>query len=390
MSSGLAIRTIKLSTGEHHPVLVDSGVPLVLPGLWAYDLSLGARFNTVKAYTGDVLQLYRWSQVAGVNLYTQLESLTRLSPSQLRSLARYVTTLADGRPAAQSSCERKLAAISSFLVFAYDHFIAKKTLSLLEQRQAEKNRDSTIARLSKLFVMHSRQSELGIHASANSPQKVDALDAVARPDSPSNPFSEVEIRVRNYCIWRVMLETGARRAEIVLLEIDDVRLGAQPVIAFKQPSLATRSRRKDGASMKTEPRLLPVSNDLAALLEVYLEDWRDSLLKPRRPCTALFPSARDGRRLSVGAINKILGRVRFADAVGPAERVHPHGVRKTALDELSRKDRDERGRSSSSFRDSLTYFAGWSPGSEMPILYLNESIRDSLNRLIREPKRSGS
>lgn len=390
MNSGLAIRIIKLSTGEHHPVLVDSGVPLVLPSLWAYDLSLSTSFNTVKAYVGDVLQLYRWAQLVGMNLHRQFEILKKPSPSQLRALAKFVTTLADGRPAARSSCDRKLVAISSFLVFAYDHFIAKKALSLVEQRQAEKNRDSTIARLSKLFLMHSRQSELGVHASAISAQKVDALDAVARPDSPSNPFCEAETRVRNYCIWRVMLETGARRAEIVLLEIDDVRLGPQPAIAFKRPSLATRSRRKDGASMKTNPRLLPISNDLAALIEAYLEDWRDSLLKPRRPCTALFPSARDGRRLSVGAINKILSQVLVADSSGPVERVHPHGIRKTALDELSRKDRDEKGRSSSSFRDSLTYFAGWSPGSEMPLLYLNESIRDSLNRLMREPRRSGS
>ena len=64
------------------------------------------------------------------------------------------------------------------------------------------------------------------------------------------------------------------------------------------------------------------------------------------------------------------------------------GLFRPSLGELSRKDRDEKGRSSSSFGDTLTYFAGWSPSSKMPRLYLNDSIRDSLNKLMREKRRS--
>lgn len=390
MGSGLTIRAIRLSTGDYYPVLLDSGLPFVLPNLWAYDLSQTARFNTVKAYLGDVLQLHRWAEDSGTCLYREFESLRPLPPRQLRSLAAYMTTRRDGRRAAQSSCDRKFAAISSYFTYAYEHFAAKASLGLLEQRQAEKNKEATVARLSTLFKMLSQQSELPVRASEISKEKICALDGLARPASVNNPFVDQAVQVRNYCILHVMLETAARRAEVVLLEVDDVCLGPNPTLRIKRPTPFEQAKRKDGASLKTQPRLLPISRHLAALLEGFLEDWRDSLLKPRRPTKALFPSSRDGRRLSVGAINSLLKKINSCDTSGLVGRVHPHGIRTTSLNDLSRKDRDESGRSSGAFRDSLTYFAGWSPGSEMPLRYLRESLTDSLNRLMRKSGGGGS
>ena len=48
-----------------------------------------------------------------------------------------------------------------------------------------------------------------------------------------------------------MLETLARRGEVVLIELDDVDLGPSPTIRIKRPSDINRERRLDGASLKT-------------------------------------------------------------------------------------------------------------------------------------------
>jgi site-specific recombinase XerD len=384
----LTLALIRLSTGAYHPVLAEAGCPLVLPNLWADDLALTARFNTVKAYLGDVLQFYRWARKSDINPYMSFDRLKGFSPAALKSLAVYMTTRHDGSRLSRSSCERKCTSIKSYFAFCFDYFIAKRTLTLLEQRQAEKNRDANQHRLDKLFKMRSREGELESSTLSLSDEHAALLEHTLNPASKKNPFSGDVIRVRNYCMWRLMLATGARRAEIALLELDELSLGLRPTVTFRKPSEAASSRRRDGASLKTQPRVLPLSNSLAELLETYLEDWRGQLVNTRRPSPAVFLSARDGRRLSAGALNTILNMAATAALDGGLDpKVHPHRLRTTAMNALSRRARDKDGRVSPEFRDQLIYFAGWGPRSNMPLTYTREAISDALGMLLRNPSK---
>jgi integrase len=386
MSSDLSLKVIHRSDGVLHPILVHRGIPLILPNMWIDDLSLTSRFNTLKAYLHDVLQLYQWAQQTGVSLHESFASLRGLSPSALKSAAVFMTTRRDGDRASQSTCARKAQALRSFFSFSFDYFLAKKPLGLLEQRQSERNREALLAKVDKLFVMRSRHGESTTHSAGLSAPQLAALEKVFDPASEVNPFPSYTLRVRNYCIWRTLLATGARRAEIVLLELDDLDLGERPTITIRRPTLASMNRRRDGASLKTEQRTLPIREGLAGLLETYVEDWRVHQIRPRRPSPALFLSAKDGRRLSCTTINQILKRAAMSAAsVGLSQRVHPHCLRTTAMNTLSRRARDKAGRLDPSFRDSLTYFAGWSPGSEMPLTYTREALSEALGMLLRAP-----
>lgn len=387
MPTDLSLKVIQRSDGVLHPVLLCRGVPLVLANLWIDDLSLTARFNTLKSYLRDVLQLHCWAQRRGLSLYEDFSSLRGLSPNVLKSVAVFMTTKRDGERASQSTCAHKAQALRSFFSFCFDYFLAKKPLSLLEQRQAERNRDRLIARMDKLFAMQSRRGELTTHTAGLPEQQLAVLESVFHPASELNPFVDYSLRVRNYCIWRTLLATGARRAEIALLELEDLDLGKRPTITFRQPSKASVNRRRDGASLKTEQRTLPISDGLAGLLETYIEDWRVRQIRPNRPSPALFLSAKDGRRLFSTTINQILQCAAVsAWPTASGQRVHPHSLRTTAMNTLSRKARDKTGRLDSSFRDSLTYFAGWSPRSEMPLTYTREAISEALGMLLREPR----
>lgn len=389
MANDLTLKVIRRSDGVLHPILTQGGIPLVLPNLWIDDLSLTARFNTLKAYLQDVLQLYKWAEKSGVNLYASFASLRGLPLSSVKSVVLFMTSGRGGVRASQSSCARKAQSLRSFFSFCFDYFVGKKPLGLLEQAQAARNRGALLAKVGKQFVMHSQHGELTTHAVELPDQQIAALEDVFHPASKLNPFSDCALRVRNYCIWRTMLATGARRAEIVLLELDDLALGEKPTLTIRQPSRVSANRRRDGASLKTQPRILPITPALAGLLETYVEDWRIQQVRPRRPSPALFLSAKDGRRLSCTTINQILKRFAVvATSIGLCQRVHPHSLRTTAMNALSRKARDDSGRLDSSFRDTLTYFAGWSPSSNMPGVYTRQAISEALGLLLRAPEKS--
>ncbi len=78
-----------------------------------------------------------------------------------------------------------------------------------------------------------------------------------------------------------MLETLARRGEVVLIELDDVDLGPSPTIRIKRPSDINRERRLDGASLKTRGRIVPITASVAAVLNEYISDHRPKLIKPK-------------------------------------------------------------------------------------------------------------
>ncbi len=382
-----SLRLVRLTTGAYHPVLVDRGRPLVLPNLWADDLALTTRFNTVRAYLGDVLQFYRWARKTNINPYEVFASLRGFSPALLKSMVVYMTTRSDGGRAAQSSCDRKCAAIRSYFSFCHDYFISKRALTLLEQRQAESNRNANLKRIAKLFVMRAQHGETTFNTEELREEELDQIEGKINPASTINPFHSNAIRVRNYCIWRLMLATGARRSEIVLLELDDLTYGKRPTVTFRYPTVLAAGRRRDGASLKTRPRTLPINESLASLLETYVEDWRSTLVKPRHPSAALFLSARDGRRMSSGTLNTIFSVIGRGDEGGVQRKVHPHRLRTTAMNALSRRARDPDGRVSPDFRDHLTYYAGWSPSSDMPLTYTREAISEVLGRLIRKTEK---
>jgi integrase len=185
-----------------------------------------------------------------------------------------------------------------------------------------------------------------------------------------------------------MLETLARRGEVVLIELNDVDLGPSPTIRIKRPSDINRERRKDGASLKTRGREVPISASLAASLNEYISDHRAKLLKPRRPCTALFVSSRDGRRLSARTVNTVLRTV--AACLGLPKfstRIHPHGLRSTGAN-IARKRFENSGAPSINVKDALAYLGGWSPNSESVQQYSRQAISDRLGEIIRKSESS--
>lgn len=382
------IRMIRTASSGLRPYLLVEGVPVILANLWAEDLLQKSRLNTVENYLRDVAIAYEWALSRGSPLEGKLERLAVFSSTELTSLAERLCSTKRGAEASQSTCARRLESIKSFIDFSFEHYVELNRLSLLEQSQAEKNKNKNLRNLHKKVIKIAQQSEPSLPATPLDSSEQALLKSVLSPGDSRNPFNSVQTQARNHCLFLVMLETLARRGEVVLIELNDVDLGPSPTIRIKRPSDINRERRKDGASLKTRGREVPISASLAASLNEYISDHRAKLLKPRRPCTALFVSSRDGRRLSARTVNTVLRTV--AACLGLPKfstRIHPHGLRSTGAN-IARKRFENSGAPSINVKDALAYLGGWSPNSESVQQYSRQAISDRLGEIIRKSESS--
>ncbi|MDR7052948.1 integrase [Pseudomonas koreensis] len=385
------IRMIRTVSGHLRPYLLVEGVPVILVNLWAEDLLRTSRLNTAENYLRDVAIAYEWALSRGAPLERKLERLAVLSTTELTSLAERLCSTKRGAAASQATCTRRLEAIKSFVEFSFEHYAELNRLSLLEQIQAEKNKNKNLRSLQKKIIRIAQQSEPPLPATPlDSSEQALILDILS-PGNTKNPFKNPHTQVRNYCLVLVILETLARRGEAVLIELDDVELGPSPTVRIKRPNDTNRERRNDGASLKTRGRVVPITASLAAALDGYISNHRTKLLKPKRPCTALFVSSRDGRRLSTRTINTILRVVTAGlDLTNSLTRLHPHGLRSTGAN-IARRKLEDSGAPSVNVKDALAYLGGWSPNSQSVQKYSRQAISDRLGEILRksESRKSG-
>ncbi|MBB6155147.1 integrase [Pseudomonas sp. JAI115] len=378
------IRMIRTASNRLRPYLLVDGVPVILANLWAEDLLHKSRLNTVENYLRDIAIAYEWGLSRDSSLERKLERFAVFSSTELTSLAERLCSTKRGAGASQATCKRRFEAIKSYIDFSFEHYVELNRLSLLEQIQAEKNKNKNLQHLKKKIIKIAQQSEPSLPATPLDSSEQALVMDILSPGNSKNPFKSTQTQARNYCLFLVMLETLARRGEAVLIELDDVELGRTPTIRIKRPSDVNRERRNDGASLKTRGRIVPISASLAAVLGDYISNNRAKLLKPKRPCTALFVSSRDGRRLSARTINTILRIVAgILSLIKSSKRIHPHGLRSTGAN-IARKKLENSRVPSINVNDALAYLGGWSPNGQSVQSYSRQAISDRLGELLRE------
>lgn len=368
------------------PYLLRDGVPLILPSLWVEELRIAARPNTLEGYLRDLSIIYKWAESESVNIEERLSSFRGFSSPELTSIARDLCTTKRG-PASRATCQRRLEAIRDYIKFSYDYNIENSKISLIEQVQAEKNRDSQIKKLTKRIARHSNLSPEPGCSTDLTRSEVDVILAAIDPGSRSNCFNEERVKVRNFALIALALETFARRSEIVLLETTDLDLGYEATVTIKKPTPVNQLKRRDGASMKTKGRVIPISPELASILRFYIDHVRDEFLIPKRPTTSLFLSSRDGRRIAAMTFNHILRKIsQIAEVKQLGVRIHPHGLRSTGATEIRRKIDANGVASGIVMEEVLSYLGGWVTGSPMLRRYTKAALSEKLGAMVRGKK----
>lgn len=380
----ITVRKVVRPDGTLWPLVLSNGFPSPLPNLWLLDFGDSLARNTLEAYARDVAWLYESLHREHINIDYRLSQMRGFRKAELTTIANYLTITKNGKPAAHSTTVRRFESVRLFIEYCFDHFTEMQNLSLLEQVQAEKNKNRLLKTLTKKIKFRLSECSSFTPSTALTTSQQTLISLKLSVDHPSNPFSKKELKLRNLCIYEVALATLARRSEIVLLELTDLTLDTNPTILIKKPTPNNKNKRHDGASLKTRGRKVPITNELASLLIQYVSTAREVLLQDGTPSLALFLSNRDGRRLSSNSLNKILSAVEVSiQSPDNRVRVHPHGLRATAANNIRRKMTDN-GLDGEELTEVMSYLGGWVQGSQMVQKYSRDALAERLAKILRD------
>jgi integrase len=198
---------------------------------------------------------------------------------------------------------------------------------------------------------------------------------VIDPASQDNPWSRDHCRQRNRLIVLWLLHLGVRSGEILGLQIPDINFQSNEVLVARRADDIEDPRRNE-PNTKTSDRLLPLSNELAALT-------RDYILTERRRAKGaqlhkyLLVATGSGAPLSKAAFNKIF--VTLQKKCPELEAIHPHLFRHTWNDEFS-KQMDRMRIPEERERKLRSVLMGWSPTSGSAATYTRRHIERTANK----------
>jgi integrase len=211
----------------------------------------------------------------------------------------------------------------------------------------------------------------------------DLLLQIIEPGDPRNPWRDPALRARNYVILRLDYELGPRAGDVLSLKLRDLNLTSlPPSVTFHRRHDDPEDPRARQPVLKTKPRVLYITNELADALA----DW----IKTYRADRARFPAARrhpfllvnkDGEPLGQRGYQRIFEKLRtnFPELKG----VKSHSLRHDWNDRWV----EMQARSSSAADGNLReqcYAMGWSDRSSMPARYSRRAVADSANNRILE------
>ncbi|WP_256822201.1 MULTISPECIES: site-specific integrase [unclassified Pseudomonas] len=205
------------------------------------------------------------------------------------------------------------------------------------------------------------------------------------PGAVENPFPE-RLRLRNWLMIELMLETGIRRGELLKLYATDINQGSQHAyLSINDREHDPEDPRAEEPALKTHGRTVGISTQLYEVYERYIQRERRPLRdgKPMKLLYRyLFISDR-GRPLSIRALSNVLDRLFLT-----IELAHPgllptlsaHDFRHTFADRFLAYLVETRGYDLERATDELRRVCGWSDASTMPRRYASRYLAESANR----------
>ena len=225
--------------------------------------------------------------------------------------------------------------------------------------------EANMNRLVKTLNTISPISQSGSQRQGLTPAAKSRLLQVIDPASPENPWREGSVRKRNHLVIRLLLELGIRRGELLGIKLSDINFRSNEVTILRRADDKADPRTYQPQA-KTLARLLPLSEDLAALVHEYIFNIRAHIRNARRH-EFLVVAIPSGSPLTLGAVNKIFHslRDRFPALL---KEVNAHILRHTWNDDFS-ESMDAAGVSETEEQRMRLYLMGWSKDSKMPALY---------------------
>lgn len=400
------VRLVVLESGERLPLLVEraTGEPLYQPALYVLTQLRAKNLAsaTISQHCWAIMVLCFFLRDRGIDLGERMTMGQLLKLAEVEALARCcrlaVEELVDldteARPISPSkvtSLERirmrrssrsmvkevgaETAATRGQYVAAYLRWLVdlRTTDTVITPHPALSSASATVLRaLAEHLPAKGRDARVVRKGFAKKVRQ--RILEVVDPVSCDNPWIGDHCRLRNELVVRWLLHLGVRRGELLGIQTSDIDFQRNEVMIVRRAD-DVEDPRRDEPNTKTYDRLLPLSDEMAALARNYILKVRSQLKGARRHKYLLVANG-SGAPLGKAALGKIFSELRkkHPDLGG----IHPHLFRHTWNDDFS-EQMDRENVPEDREKKIRALLMGWAPTSGTAATYTRRHVERKAN-----------
>ena len=152
---------------------------------------------------------------------------------------------------------------------------------------------------------------------------------IARPSHDDNPFRAGESRNRNHLMVQLFYDLGLRAGEVLGLWVKDIEFGPKPMLSVVRRHNDPLDPREKQYVAKTQERILPLSQELAAALNHYILYERAKHFNSNNDHSILFVASQapsKGHPLTYSTLEKAFKSIAKVDP-DRLKDISPHAPR---------------------------------------------------------------
>lgn len=385
-SNSWAVRIAVLGSGERLPLLVRGALALPDPDVTEFVLTRlrakGLAANTINAYLHSVAAGLDFLGRRGISVEQRVSSGQYLSLQELRAFAAKCKRGARKLAVHPDEASGRYRRFVEYIIWRAMAQVGRASSELAFERARSavrkfKARTEAVAPQPDRAIK-SPDVTLGLSATQR-----DLLLQIIEPSDPRNPWRDPALRARNYVILRLDYELGPRAGDVLSLKVRDLNLTSlPPSVTFHRRHDDPEDPRARQPVLKTKPRVLYITNELADALADWIKTYRGD--RTRFPASRRHPFLfvnKDGEPLGQRGYQRIFEKLRtqFPELKG----IKSHSLRHDWNDRWVEMQGNSSNAADGTLREQC-YAMGWSDRSSMPVRYSRRAVADSANNRILE------
>jgi integrase len=407
-SRSFGVRTCVLADGQRIPLLLDHRTGLPVEAATRFTLvkrwQVGHSSGTAATELRSVALLMAWAHRLGIDLEDRIQSGAYFSSTELealvdelrerrrdrsgegenvafekrdRSTKRITSGDAQWRVVGNEVWYQRIKYVQGYLRWRMDDAISRVSIEDDRFFRIRQRADEVIRKL-ELHL----PSTKGLQREGLGSELRDRFLPIIDPSSPENPFQQSN-RYRNYVLLRLIFETGCRLSEALVLYTTDYEPDShRPTLTIHRRPHNPLDPRVDLPLVKTRPRRLPLSTDMAELLEKLIIGDRKAV--PAAKKTPFIFLARGGRPLAPRSVEDLTKMIRHA--FPEFESLTIHMLRHDWNDRFSELA-SAKGWSDTRETQHRNYLQGWTKTSKQGLNYTRRSTREEATNAALELQR---
>lgn len=351
------LETVLFSNGERFPILVNvkTGIPDFYSTLWVtVELRNQSAVNTIRNKLIAIQWLMSWEKGNNLVISDLIHREIVLTSEQLESLIQHMRLNAKKQKNVNSTKKNVLMKgqtqfIDIYSSASFSHQYNRLTIIseyILFLSKVIRVSNEYIEKITKLVALIKKarpqnHKTLSIKPESELPDGLlDEFMSILNFSNPNNPFQDIGIRKRNHLMFILLKELGIRRGELLSIQVPFIDIGtAKSSITIRRTHDDKFDTRKKQAVSKTKERRLPISQNIAQLINDYIMNYRSKIPNANKH-PYLFVTHRKGKTqgnpISTSSFDNVI--VPTMKKIDPKfSIIHPHIFRHEWNLDFSRK-----------------------------------------------------